>query len=795
MRDAKPQNEMATPYAPHRARHGKRVSPILIASAIIITVMAVAVVGPAAASNDPTKWAGSRISPVHQIPLKDHLNQAIIPTESNPLPFSARFSCAPCHDYDVIKRGWHFNAVAGGPAGRPGEPWIWLDERTGTQIPLSYRPWKGLFNPQDLNLTPWDFTLLFGRHFPGGGPAEPNDKDAAPEARWSVSGGIEINCFGCHNASPKQNPSEWAKQVLRENFRWAATAAAGLAEVTGMSSRLKPTWDIFDGPNPDDSEWAVAPAVKYDRTLFDSKHKAFLDIAYKPADARCLACHSAAPKGLAKREFDDDVHSAAGLKCVDCHRNDVGHGIVRGYEGEGKDNPTAAGDFTCRGCHLGEAADGKAVKPGRLGAPRPIHKGVPKVHFERLACTVCHSGPMPAKETTGVRTAKANRLGIFGVADWSTDLPAIQEPVYIRDENKRLTPSRVMWPSYWARMEGNVPKPIKPADVTVIAGDILFPENEAVAILNTLASVPEVGGTPVLVLDGRAFEVNPDAGLSRIADVPAAKGVLAAGWALLKDGAVVPLIPEFDPANAETSVEPEAKIQNVLAALSIMPNAPGRPMLTYKNATYKIVESALEKTESKDAPAAALSLAWLKGDTRAPLLAESKARTIAALAGSEQTLTEEQVEAVLKALTAKEKAENAYISAGKLFRLGKKGGLAISDNDAANPVAWPFAHQVRPARQALGVNGCTDCHSGGSDFFFAKTRPSGPLQTDRSKVRSAVSFMGMTQPFHRLFGLSFLVRPGFKVVLAIAAFVIASILAILFLTMLGRAAGLIEKRR
>ncbi|MGD0781755.1 MAG: multiheme c-type cytochrome, partial [Candidatus Aminicenantales bacterium] len=369
---------------------------------MILSILASLVLaGALFASNDASKWAGSRISPVHQIPLKDEYNQLIVPTETSPLPFSTRFSCAPCHDYDVIKGGWHFNAAADVPPGRPGEPWILLDERTGMQIPLSYRPWKGMWNPAALGLSNWDFTLLFGRHFPGGSVADPADSAMTPDSRWSVSGKIEINCLGCHNASRIQNPSEWAKQVLRENFRWAATAAAGLGEVGGMSSRLRPTWDLFDGPNPDDSEWAVAPSVKYNKTLFDSKHKAFLDINYKPDDARCLACHSSAPAGQAKRDFDDDVHTAAGIKCAECHRNDVSHNMIRGYEGEGRINPAAAGeDFTCRGCHLGgETADGRTIVPGRMGAPRPVHKGLPEIHFQRLNCTVCHSGPLPAGET------------------------------------------------------------------------------------------------------------------------------------------------------------------------------------------------------------------------------------------------------------------------------------------------------------------------------------------------------------------------------------------------------------
>ena len=195
----------------------------------------------AAASDDKTPaWDGSRVSPVHRIPLKDELDQEIVPSESYPLPFSARFTCAPCHVYETVRKGLHFNA--GGkdvPAGRPGEPWIWADEGTGTMIPLSYRKWKGA----------WDA----GRGRPDGlgihAPLRPSSRRRrdlraprgrrlTPDSRWDVSGRLEINCMGCHNASPRQDPSEWTRQVLRENFRWAATAAAGLGDVGGMASRL-----------------------------------------------------------------------------------------------------------------------------------------------------------------------------------------------------------------------------------------------------------------------------------------------------------------------------------------------------------------------------------------------------------------------------------------------------------------------------------------------------------------------------------------------------------------------------
>ena len=168
----------------------------------------------------------------------------------------------------------------------------------------------------------------------GGGVAEPVDEEMSPESRWIVSGKLEINCMGCHNASRMQSHSEWAKQVMRHNFRWAATASSGLGEVGGMASRLPGTWDLFDGPNPDDSEWAVVPSVRYRQAEFDSKHRVFFDIAPKIDDHRCLACHSVSQVGEKRSTTYTDIHSAAGLGCVDCHRNDINHNMTRGYEGE-----------------------------------------------------------------------------------------------------------------------------------------------------------------------------------------------------------------------------------------------------------------------------------------------------------------------------------------------------------------------------------------------------------------------------------------------------------------------------
>lgn len=758
------------------------------------------------ASSSPqqkTVWDGNRATPVHLIPLKDEYDQPVIPTESYPLPFSSRTTCEPCHDYKVIEQGLHFSAGESGSSGRPGEPWVLVDEKTGTLLPLSYRNWKGMWNPQDLGLTAWDFTLLFGRHLAGGGAAEPDDKEFTPESRWEVSGRIEINCLGCHNTSNLQSPSEWAKQVLRQNFRWAATAAAGLGEVGGMASRIGGTWDIFDGPNPDDTEWAVPPFVRYDRSFFDSRHRAFLDILHKPSDARCLACHSVTPSRKKKFEFEMDVHSAAGIVCVSCHRNDISHAMVRGYEGETADNAMLTTEsFTCAGCHLGsEKAEGEEALSGRLGAPFPRHKGFPAVHFKRLACTVCHSGPWPGKELTRVRTSRANRLGIYGIARWSTDLPAILEPVTIRDQNGKLAPHRLMWPAFWAERQGDRMIPLKPEKILAVAGELLTPELRTAKILAALTAELEADQTAIFILQGKIYELNIDGGLNMSpygGETPAEDMV----WAVKKNSEILPLLPEFDPAAQEIDSDTAAWIQKILEALATLPEAPGKPALLYKNFLFEVKETYLEKSEAADRVFSRPQLAWLVEAKAQPLVPEFEQRTIAQTTGSEQTLTEEQVERVLKSLSGhnqesqpKDKRDYVYVSGGKMFELDKSGNLLASDHPAAAAVTWPLAHEVRPARQSLGINGCTDCHKFNSSFLFRKARGTGPLKTTRLQLISANSFMGLDKSYQRLFGLSFAVRPLFKVVLLISVVVVCSIFAIVFLLGLGRLSGLIEKRK
>jgi len=743
-------------------------------------------------------WDGNRTIPVHLIPLRDENDELIVPTETDPWPYSARFTCGPCHDYATIGSGWHFGAMTAANNGRPGEPWIWSDTKTGTVLPLSYRAWPGSYAPEALGLTTWDFTLLFGRHMPGGGPAEPSDEEvlAHPEARWSVSGKAEVNCLACHNRSARQDPSEWAKQVLRENLRWAATAAGGVGEVGGMASRLKETWDITDGPNIDDHLWAVAPSVKYRTVDFDSKHRYFFDLNYQPADDRCLACHSVSPKDEAQWNADADVHAAAGLKCADCHRNDLGHAMVRGYEREAAETGNrSAESFTCRGCHLGENAAGeKTVVPGRLGAPYPKHTGIPLVHFKRLACTVCHSGPKPKDGFTRVRTSRANRLGIYGVATWSTDLPAVFEPVYKKDDRHRITPHRLVWPAFWAKRAGKTLTPLLPEVVEAAAGDILEPEERISLTLVALSQVMAEDEVPVLVSGKSVFAPNVDGGIDATEEAGAAAD-RPAFWGIRKGTDILQLVGDFDPAAEDKDPAVETRIQEFLQALGTVAVRPGEPAILVRKTLYRFVGGYLDISEAPAELAGAAGPGWLADGKLLPLVPESDVRTVAAKAGTEQTLTEEQVGLVLEALAETSgDIEVVYISGGRMFRRAKDGSLISDDHAAAAPMTWPLAHNVRPAQQSLGWKGCTDCHSAGSDFFFSRLKASGPLLTKKVDKLSAASFMGLGGLFQRAFGLSFIVRPVFKVVLAICALVAGALVFLAGLVALGRVAGFLDQR-
>jgi len=633
---------------------------------------------------------GSRFTYVHTLALKDAEGGDVSRDESPVLPFSYDATCSTCHEYAEISRGWHFNAPDPDvPPGRPGQPWFWADQTTGTQIPVSYRAWPNTWHPEALGITPWRFVQMFGHHLAGGGPGEMTDlKD--PNARWLVSGTMEVNCGACHSGDPAYDQVESFLQVAKQNFRWAATAATPLAEVTGAAAAMPAFYDPAMPPE-DEKTAEKAPKVIYDADRFDSLDRAFFDLPSQPPDERCYFCHSLTQVSTDRNEApevwktDADVHMDAGLTCTDCHRHGLDHMVTRNYEGE----PLAEGDprlatLTCRGCHLGaeSARAGPHTRGSRLGAPVPTHDGLPTVHLEKLACTTCHSGPYPDERTTRVQTSRAHSLEFQGAHRGRHALPYIVEPVFAhREYDGTIGPQRMVWPAFWIRMaaaegeeNGSTLKPMAPAEVYDMAKDAFKAdyENESAK-----AKADEAGDAPE------------------------------------QESAQTP---ERDSAEAETA---EDELPGLTAPRPDLPPA--------------------------------------------------------------------KVKAVLAALAKEEEGTTfGYVSAGKLYTLGAGGALNAADHPQTEPVAWPIAHNVRPAEYALGSGSgnaaCTVCHGFDAPMVWGRVELASPADLPGPDTAPMVAFQDRDPLEQKAWAMSYLFRPYFKVV----GFATAGVMAAMLLAYLVR---------
>jgi hypothetical protein len=474
---------------------------------------------------------GNRSVPVHLIKLYDEFDHVIKLDDRPLMPFSPKQTCRKCHDYETIRHGWHFNAADSVPPGRRGEPWILVDRQAATQIPVSYRGWKGAYRPAALGLSTFGFLKVFGRHHPGGGVGEKEGaQDLNDYMRWQVSGNLEVNCQSCHNADPGQSQAEFGIQVLRQNFRWAATAGSGFAAVRGSAGEMPDNFDLYSAVPPEQSG-VLPPTVTYNNSRLDVVGRVLFNVPRRMPASQCQFCHSSKVIDFSQPERwqgEEDVHLAAGMICVDCHRNGVDHRIVRGYDGEaGATGRPAAASFTCKGCHLG-GPDVPIAAEGRRGAPRPQHLGIPPVHFDKLACTACHSGPWPAASTYRVKTSRAHALGIPR-ADKSDDaVPQIVTPVFAKQEDGTYAPHDAFWPAFWAYEKENELAPLTPERVRPVMTEVLsrdttrsigrwpvLREEEVVEILRRLGNLDSTAGNPVYVSGGEVLAAGPKGTLTR----------------------------------------------------------------------------------------------------------------------------------------------------------------------------------------------------------------------------------------------------------------------------------------
>lgn len=412
---------------------------------------------------------GNRSGPIHVLELYDDQDKQIKASDKDPNPFSLKKTCGKCHDYEQISSGWHFNAhTPDVPAGRPGQPWVLVDSKTRTQIPISGRQWPGTFKPEQLGISGWDFLKEFYSHFPGGSYGEMMPEDPEIMIRKEISGDYEINCLACHHNSPHEDQSMAALQSARQNYRWIPAASSGKALVSGVASSL----DDFFSP-----EFDEGVTLTYTDGIFDTEDKVFFDISGKPANERCYFCHSNQDLRVdAEQEWtrDEDVHLKSGLKCVDCHRNGDDHMITRGIETDGRDSI-----LTCKGCHI-DSHDAVNPQNGRLGAPNPKHAGIPTIHFEKLTCTACHSGTWPEDTAGRWKTARIHKTGLHGKHNLDIRQPHVYAPVLMKGDDGKIAPYKLFWPAYWATMQDDAITPITTKAVLSAAKNILETEDEKV---------------------------------------------------------------------------------------------------------------------------------------------------------------------------------------------------------------------------------------------------------------------------------------------------------------------------
>ena len=404
---------MQQPLAKSTCTADPKPAGIAISTCLIVGFLVLgnieAGMGSEAAPPKPDRASPSPAGVCPPFHLLDEDGEIINPvTEGNAdRPYSPRKTCGACHDYEKITRGYHFTQGAGEqPTADQQARCAWAlspGNYGGTwcsPAPLyKYLSPKKNASARTMDLTSFSFitTGCAGCH-PGGGPME-FDRDGKRydrrmrdpagglepggdnrfdgdyyRARWSETGVLEADCLICH--LPEYDVDARRKQLKSLNFRWAATAGAGLGRIVGSVAE--------GGP----------PQVRYDESLFDPDGKLSPHIVRQPRDEACLACH--AKPGWKKRGANfrarTDVHVRAGLKCVDCHPagssaadpriggrevHDFGKGDDPG--GHCRDDLDNTGR-SCAGCH----------QTGDLGAPIAKHRWLAPIHLEKIACQTCH---------------------------------------------------------------------------------------------------------------------------------------------------------------------------------------------------------------------------------------------------------------------------------------------------------------------------------------------------------------------------------------------------------------------
>jgi hypothetical protein len=146
----------------------------------------------------------------------------------------------------------------------------------------------------------------------------------------------------------------------------------------------------------------------------------------------------------------------------------------------------------------------------------------------------------------------------------------------------------------------------------------------------------------------------------------------------------------------------------------------------------------------------------------------------------DKTLTPDKIIKILKALAKDASAGQPVYVGGGLMYSNKAAdwsnvALVPAPHEAAKPSAWPLAHDVRPAQQALGAGGCPDCHSRSSAFFHGKVPVESFVAGERPPIEMS-SLMGEDALLLKVWEWSFVFRPLFVLFCVVSSVFVAGVL-------------------
>jgi len=405
--------------------------------------------------------------PHQDVWLKNEQGDRITSALNSLDPYSPKKTCGTCHSYAAITSGYHFQQgfdvmKDGYDKGRawilsPGMFGNWLPTAAAGRLAAKHNA-----NIRQIDLSTYDwigagkYTAKYKIHsascgscHPGGGPMEyGRDKGgradtavtlmsgeatganrldgdyssrATPDglSRFRQSGVVEADCLICHQSGYRMEDRN--EQLYRRNYRWAATAGAGLGEVKGAIFTYK---NPAAGPGEPDfsaGSWNLSkrPVVSYnwsDRNMFGPDGRVKGNLIKKSISAKnCLQCHAEGEAKNTGTAFTpaSDVHIKAGMACTDCHpliggtkEKRLTHQIAKGTSltGHVRDDLDGAGMKTCVSCHSG--GQSRFVRRGvNLPAkdPQATHARLLSgavFHTYLISCNSCHATAQPLRAMT-----------------------------------------------------------------------------------------------------------------------------------------------------------------------------------------------------------------------------------------------------------------------------------------------------------------------------------------------------------------------------------------------------------